>query len=71
MRVLVLDPDASSRDALRQGFSSAGASVRVFSEPLEAERAVDAFEPDLVVAALDAGASVTSWIHESFDSIGF
>ncbi len=62
MRVLVLDPDASSRDALRQGFSSAGASVRVFAEPLEAERAVGAFEPDVVVAALDAEGAATGWI---------
>ena len=53
MKVLVLDPDASSRDALRQGFAAAGASVRVFSEVAEAERALPVFEPDVVVAALE------------------
>ncbi len=62
MKVLVLDPDASSRDALRQGFSAAGASVRVFAEPKEAERTVAAFEPDVVVVALDAEGS-RAWIE--------
>ena len=54
MKVLVLDPDASSRDALRQGFAAAGAAVRVFSEAAEAERALPDFQPEVLVAALDA-----------------
>jgi DNA-binding NtrC family response regulator len=54
MRVLVLDPDATSRDALRQGFAAAGAAVRVFSDAGEADKALFDFQPELVVAALDA-----------------
>ena len=53
MKVLVLDPDTTSRDALRQGLSAGGASVRVFSDAAEAERAVPDFQPDVLVAALD------------------
>jgi two-component system, NtrC family, response regulator AtoC len=54
MKVLVLDPDAISRDALRQGFAAAGAAVRVFSEAAEADRALPDFQPEVLVAALDA-----------------
>jgi DNA-binding NtrC family response regulator len=54
MKVLVLDPDTSSRDALRQGLAAAGAAVRVFSEAAEAERALPDFQPEVLVAALDA-----------------
>jgi DNA-binding NtrC family response regulator len=53
MKILVLDPDASSRDALRRGFSAAGGSVRVLSDPVEAERALSELNPDVVVASLD------------------
>jgi two-component system, NtrC family, response regulator AtoC len=53
MKVLVLDSDASSRDALRQGFAAAGGAVRVFSDAGEAGRALAEMEPELVVAALD------------------
>ena len=53
MKVLVLDSDASSRDALRQGFAAAGGAVRVFSEAVEAGRALAEQDPELVVAALD------------------
>ncbi len=63
MKVLVFDPDASSRDALRQGLAAVGASVRVFSDLSEAERALDGFDPDVVVAALDEGAPSASWIE--------
>jgi DNA-binding NtrC family response regulator len=54
MKVLVLDLDASSRDALRQGFAAGGATVRVFAERAEAEQAMASFQPEVVVAALDA-----------------
>ena len=50
MNVLVLDPDASSRDALRQGFAAAGAAVRVFTEAAEAERGLPEFQPEVLVA---------------------
>ncbi len=69
MRVLVLDPDASSRDALRQNFSAVGASVRVFSEALEAERALPGLDPDVVVVALGEGSAGAAWI-ESLRSDG-
>jgi DNA-binding NtrC family response regulator len=55
MKVLVLEPDESSRDVLRRGFAAAGGAVRVFSTPAEAERALSEQNPDVVVAALDAG----------------
>jgi len=54
MKVLVLEPDESSRDALRRGFAAAGGSVRVFATPAEAERALAEHDPDVVVTALDA-----------------
>lgn len=57
MKVLVLEPDDSSRDALRRGFAAAGGSVRVFAALADAERALSEHDPDVVVAALDAGDS--------------
>jgi len=53
MKVLVLESDESSRDLVRRGFAAAGGSVRVFSTPAEAERALSEHDPDVVVAALD------------------
>ncbi len=66
MKILVLDPDASSRDALRQGFAAAGGAVRVFAEAREAEEALLGFEPDVVVAALDVpgGAELLARVRE-------
>jgi len=55
MKVLVLDPDESSRDAVRRGFAAAGGSVRVFSTLAEADRALVEHDPDVVVAALESG----------------
>ncbi len=54
MKVLILEPDESSRDALRRGFAAAGGSVRVFATPADAERALSEQDPDVVVAALDS-----------------
>src|SRR5262245_44701990 len=53
MKVLVLDTDESSRDALRCGFAAAGGTVRVFAGVPEGERALSELDPDVVVAALD------------------
>src|SRR5262245_11045883 len=57
MKVLVLDPDESSRDALRRGFAAAGGSVRGFAPPAEAERALPEHDADVVVAALDTASA--------------
>ena len=54
MKVLVVDSDSESRDALRRAFSAAGCSVRGFPGLDEAVRALDDFDPEIVVAALDA-----------------
>jgi DNA-binding NtrC family response regulator len=53
MKVLILDPEAESRDALRRAFSSAGDQVRGVATLGEAERHLLEFAPDAVIAALD------------------
>ncbi len=70
MKVLVLDPDASSRDALRQGFAAVGASVRVFSEAAEAERALPGFDPEVVVLALDGARGPERFDRLRSDGVG-
>ncbi len=59
MKILLLDPDESSRDALRRAFGSLGCVTRGFSSPAEAERAVVEFAPDVVVAAWQGDADVS------------
>jgi DNA-binding NtrC family response regulator len=53
MKVLVVDPDPESRDALRRAFSAAGGQVRGVSSAGEASRHLAEYAPDVVVAALD------------------
>jgi two-component system response regulator AtoC len=53
MKVLVVDPDPESRDALRRAFSAAGGQVRGFASAAEARRQLSEYAPDVVVAALD------------------
>lgn len=53
MRVLLLDPNESSRDELRRNFAALGCSVRGFASVGEGEKALPEFDPALVVAALD------------------
>src|ERR1700730_5898197 len=53
MKALVVDSSSESRDALRRAFSAAGCSVRGFAELDEAARALDDFDPEIVVTALD------------------
>jgi two-component system response regulator AtoC len=53
MRVLVVDPQAESRDALRRAFAEAGDPVRVVGTLAEGERQLPEFRPDAVIAALD------------------
>lgn len=55
MKVLLLDPDESSRDALRCAFAALGCSVRGFASVGEGEKALSEFDPEIVVAALGAG----------------
>jgi DNA-binding NtrC family response regulator len=53
MKVLVVDPDPDSRDALRRALSAAGGQVRGFASAAEATRHLSEYAPDVVVAALD------------------
>ena len=53
MKVLVVDPQPESRDALRRALSSAGGQVRGFASAAEAKRHLAEYVPDVVVAALD------------------
>lgn len=53
MKVLVVDPDPESRDALRRALSGAGGQVRGFASAAEARRQLSEYGPDVVVAALD------------------
>ena len=53
MKVLVLDPQPDSRDALRRAFSSLECSVRGFAAAGEAWRALAEFDPDVVVVDPD------------------
>jgi two-component system, NtrC family, response regulator AtoC len=55
MKVLFIDPQESSRAALRRSLAAAGCPARGFAAVSEAEAALAEFAPDVVVAALDAG----------------
>ena len=55
MKVLLVDPNADSRDALRRVLSGLGCTVRGFAGVGEGARALPDFDPALVIAALDAG----------------
>jgi two-component system, NtrC family, response regulator AtoC len=54
MKVLIVDPDPESRDALRRALAALNCPVRGFSGLAEGERALGDFDPEIVVAALDA-----------------
>jgi DNA-binding NtrC family response regulator len=53
MKILLVDPDPASRDALRQAFAGAGDQVRGVTTPADGSRQLAEFHPDAVVAALD------------------
>ncbi|HEY3124398.1 MAG TPA: response regulator, partial [Thermoanaerobaculia bacterium] len=53
MRVLLVDPQTESRDALRRVFAGEGDQVRGVATLPEASRQLLEFLPDTVVAALD------------------
>ncbi len=53
MKVLFVDPQESSRDALRRSLAALACQVRGFGSLGEAETALAEFGPDVVVAALD------------------
>jgi two-component system response regulator AtoC len=53
MKVLVVDPDPESRDALRRALSAAGSQGRGFASAAEARRHLSEYAPDVVVVALD------------------
>jgi DNA-binding NtrC family response regulator len=54
MKVLFVDPEESSRDALRRALAALGCPARGFGGVTEAEAALGEFGPEVVVAALDA-----------------
>ncbi len=53
MKVLLVDPDPASRDALRQAFTGAGDQVRGVTTTADGSRQLALFHPDAVVVALD------------------
>ena len=53
MKVLLVDPDPESRDALRRAFADAGDQVRVVTTLEDAGRQLSELLPDAVVAAVD------------------
>ena len=53
MRVLLVDPDPESRDALRRAFAGAGDQVRGVTTLADAGRQLSEFLPDAVVTAVD------------------
>jgi two-component system, NtrC family, response regulator AtoC len=53
MKVLLVDPDPESRDALRRAFTGAGDQVRGVTTLGEAGRQLSEFLPDAVIAAID------------------
>jgi two-component system response regulator AtoC len=55
MKVVVVDSNPDSRDALRRAFSTLGCTVRGFALVAEAEKALSEFDADVAVAGLDAG----------------
>jgi DNA-binding NtrC family response regulator len=54
MKVLVVDPNPASRDALRRSFSTLGCTVRSFGSVAEGEKALLDFDADVAIASLDA-----------------
>jgi DNA-binding NtrC family response regulator len=54
MKVLLVDPQADSRDALRRTLAGLGCTVRGFSGVAEGTRALPEFDPALVIVALDS-----------------
>ena len=54
MKVLLVDPQPESRDAVRRAFSFAGDQVRSVATLSEGERHLAEFAPDAVIVALDA-----------------
>ena len=63
MKVLVVDPDSESRDALRRAVSAAGGQVRSVGSALEARRHLSEFLPDVVVVALDLPGAETESLN--------
>jgi DNA-binding NtrC family response regulator len=55
MKVLFVDPEESSRDALRRALAALGFPARGFTGLAEAQAALEEFGPEVVIAALDAG----------------
>jgi DNA-binding NtrC family response regulator len=53
VKVLVVDPDPESRDALRRAFSASGEQVRGVASAPEGSRYLAELAPDVVVAAVD------------------
>ena len=53
MKVLVVDPDPESRDALRRAYQLVGAQVRGVASVAEAHRHLVELQPDVLVAAVD------------------
>src|SRR6478672_1963512 len=53
MKILLVDPEHASRDALRQAFAGAGDQVRGVTTLEDGAKQLAEFHPDAVVSALD------------------
>jgi DNA-binding response OmpR family regulator len=65
MRVLLVDPDPESRDAMRLAFAGAGDQVRGVTTLADAGRQLCEFLPDAVVVAVDFPESEVSQFDEA------
>ncbi len=64
MKVLLVDPDPESRDALRRAFAGAGDQVRGVTTLAEAGRQLSEFLPDAIVAAVDFPEGEVGWFFD-------
>ncbi len=62
MKVLVVESQEASRDALRRAFAEVGCSVRGFAALAEAEAVLAEFAPDLLAAALDVPGDAAAFL---------
>jgi DNA-binding NtrC family response regulator len=69
MKVLLVEPRESSRDALRRAFAARDCSVRGFASLEDAEPSLTDFAPDVVVAAADVpGGDVARFLRRARSS---
>jgi two-component system response regulator AtoC len=68
MKVLLIDPEPESRDALRRAFQAAGAQVRVVATIPEGEKHLTELQPDVVVGSLDSSGEGLGFLLSAIDA---